>query len=43
VYSAAITAWLARGRPLEQAVELAKNHITGVIANPRLAIGGAWF
>jgi hydroxymethylpyrimidine/phosphomethylpyrimidine kinase len=30
-YSAAITAWLARGRSLEQAVKLAKDHITRTI------------
>jgi hydroxymethylpyrimidine/phosphomethylpyrimidine kinase len=30
-YSAAITAWLARGRSLEQAVKLAKDHITRMI------------
>jgi hydroxymethylpyrimidine/phosphomethylpyrimidine kinase len=30
-YSAAITAWLARGRSLEMAVRLAKNHITRAI------------
>jgi hydroxymethylpyrimidine/phosphomethylpyrimidine kinase len=30
-YSAAITAWLARGRTLAQAVKLAKEHITRVI------------
>ncbi len=31
-YSAAITAWLARGRPLEQAVRLAKDYITRAIS-----------
>jgi pyridoxine kinase len=31
-YSAAITAWLARGKPLRESVELAKTHITAVIA-----------
>ncbi|HUD83406.1 MAG TPA: bifunctional hydroxymethylpyrimidine kinase/phosphomethylpyrimidine kinase, partial [Candidatus Saccharimonadales bacterium] len=30
-YSAAIAAWLARGRSLDKSVELAKNHITQVI------------
>jgi hydroxymethylpyrimidine/phosphomethylpyrimidine kinase len=30
-YSAAIAAWLARGRSLEQSVKLAKDHITGTI------------
>jgi hydroxymethylpyrimidine/phosphomethylpyrimidine kinase len=30
-YSAAIAAWLARGRSLEQAVKLAKDHITRMI------------
>jgi hydroxymethylpyrimidine/phosphomethylpyrimidine kinase len=30
-YSAAITAWLAHGRPLAQAVKLAKDHITRAI------------
>src|SRR5580658_9282200 len=30
-YSAAITAWLARGHPLDQAVKLAKAHITRTI------------
>ena len=30
-YSAAIAAWLARGRSLDKSVELAKNHITRVI------------
>jgi hydroxymethylpyrimidine/phosphomethylpyrimidine kinase len=30
-YSAAITAWLARGHSLPQAVKLAKGHITRVI------------
>jgi hydroxymethylpyrimidine/phosphomethylpyrimidine kinase len=30
-YSAAITAWLARGRSLEQAVKLAKDYITNAI------------
>jgi hydroxymethylpyrimidine/phosphomethylpyrimidine kinase len=37
VYSAAITAWLARGRSLEQAVKLAKDHITRTIYR-RLAV-----
>jgi hydroxymethylpyrimidine/phosphomethylpyrimidine kinase len=32
VYSAAIAAWLARGRSLEQSVKLAKDHITLVIS-----------
>jgi hydroxymethylpyrimidine/phosphomethylpyrimidine kinase len=36
-YSAAITAWLARGRSLEQAVKLAKDHITRTIYR-RLAV-----
>jgi hydroxymethylpyrimidine kinase/phosphomethylpyrimidine kinase len=43
-YSAAITAWLARGRRLDQAVKLAKDYITRAISawdlrlpNPRLA------
>ncbi|HUD47765.1 MAG TPA: bifunctional hydroxymethylpyrimidine kinase/phosphomethylpyrimidine kinase [Candidatus Baltobacteraceae bacterium] len=31
IYSAAITAWLARGRSLGKSVELAKNHITQVL------------
>jgi hydroxymethylpyrimidine/phosphomethylpyrimidine kinase len=31
-YSAAITAWLARGRPLEQAVKRAKDYITRAIS-----------
>ncbi len=31
-YSAAIAAWLARGRPLHQAVKLAKDYITRAIA-----------
>jgi hydroxymethylpyrimidine/phosphomethylpyrimidine kinase len=31
-YSAAITAWLARGKPLCKSVELAKTHIAGLIA-----------
>jgi hydroxymethylpyrimidine/phosphomethylpyrimidine kinase len=30
-YSAAIAAWLARGRPLDRAVKLAKEHITRTI------------
>jgi len=30
-YSAAITAWLARGRPLDHAVKMAKNYITRTI------------
>ena len=30
-YSAAIAAWLARGKSLVKAVELAKNHITQAI------------
>ena len=32
-YSAAITAWLARGRSLPKSVELAKSHIADVIAS----------
>jgi hydroxymethylpyrimidine/phosphomethylpyrimidine kinase len=32
-YSAAITAWLARGKPLAKAVELAKYHFTQVICD----------
>jgi hydroxymethylpyrimidine/phosphomethylpyrimidine kinase len=32
VYSAAITAWLARGKSLRKSVELAKTHIAAVIA-----------
>jgi hydroxymethylpyrimidine/phosphomethylpyrimidine kinase len=32
VYSAAIAAWLARGRSLEHSVKLAKDHITLVIS-----------
>jgi hydroxymethylpyrimidine kinase/phosphomethylpyrimidine kinase len=32
-YSAAITAWLARGKSLEEAVRLAKGHITEVISS----------
>jgi hydroxymethylpyrimidine/phosphomethylpyrimidine kinase len=32
VYSAAIAAWLARGKPLRASVELAKRHITRQIA-----------
>jgi hydroxymethylpyrimidine/phosphomethylpyrimidine kinase len=35
-YSAAITAWLARGRRLEKAVELAKNYITQEISTMSL-------
>jgi hydroxymethylpyrimidine/phosphomethylpyrimidine kinase len=31
-YSAAITAWLARGRSLRKSVELAKTHIAAMIA-----------
>jgi len=31
-YSAAITAWLARGKSLRKSVELAKTHIAAVIA-----------
>jgi hydroxymethylpyrimidine/phosphomethylpyrimidine kinase len=34
-YSAAITAWLARGRTLRQSVELAKTHIAALIAAAR--------
>ena len=34
VYSAAITAWLARGKTLRKSVELAKNHIAVIIAAP---------
>ena len=34
-YSAAITAWLARGCPLEKAVERAKNHLTRSIYESR--------
>jgi hydroxymethylpyrimidine/phosphomethylpyrimidine kinase len=37
-YSAAITAWLARGKPLCKSVELAKTHIAALIAaTPRRA------
>ncbi len=45
VYSAAIAAWLARGRRLEQAVKLAKDHITRMILsrNRRLAVSGRGF
>jgi hydroxymethylpyrimidine/phosphomethylpyrimidine kinase len=32
VYSAAITAWLARGKSLRRSVELAKTHIANIIA-----------
>jgi hydroxymethylpyrimidine/phosphomethylpyrimidine kinase len=32
VYSAAVTAWLARGRSLRKSVELAKTHIAAIIA-----------
>jgi len=35
IYSAAITAWLARGKPLVKAVELAKAHMTKVISQMR--------
>jgi hydroxymethylpyrimidine/phosphomethylpyrimidine kinase len=31
-YSAAVTAWLARGKPLLKSVELAKSHVAGLIA-----------
>jgi hydroxymethylpyrimidine/phosphomethylpyrimidine kinase len=34
-YSAAITAWLARGQSLEVAVRLAKDHITRTIFETR--------
>jgi len=34
-YSAAITAWLARGRPLAQAVQLGKTYITNLILSRR--------
>lgn len=34
-YSAAITAWLARGKTLPKSVELAKTHIAGIIAATR--------
>jgi hydroxymethylpyrimidine/phosphomethylpyrimidine kinase len=33
-YSAAITAWLARGKPLVKSIELAKKHITQVVHTP---------
>lgn len=35
VYSAAITAWLARGKSLPKSVELAKTHIANIIAAMR--------
>jgi hydroxymethylpyrimidine/phosphomethylpyrimidine kinase len=38
-YSAAITAYLAHGKKLARAVELAKRHITGAIANTLRAAG----
>lgn len=39
VYSAAITAWLARGRSLQAAVRLAKDHITQAIFEARSSSG----
>jgi hydroxymethylpyrimidine/phosphomethylpyrimidine kinase len=39
VYSAAITAWLARGRSLQAAVRLAKDHITWAIFATRFKSG----
>ncbi|MGA2557326.1 MAG: bifunctional hydroxymethylpyrimidine kinase/phosphomethylpyrimidine kinase [Verrucomicrobiota bacterium] len=39
-YSAAITAWLARGKPLREAVELGKTYIANVIAALRRGEAG---